>query len=84
MEQEHGRSSLVRHVVDRCFIADGQRWIVDYKTALVDAADGAQLRAHAERYRPQLERYARLFADEGLPQRLAIFYASHGELVELT
>lgn len=43
----------------------------------------AAMPAHAERHRAQLERYARLFAGEGLPQRLAIFYAAHGRLVEL-
>ena len=85
VEREQGRSTLTSHVVDRCFVADGQRWIIDYKTARLDqvASDAEARRTHAERYRPQLERYAGLFADEGLPQRLAIFYASHGELVEL-
>ena len=93
VEHEHGssrgRGHFVSHVVDRCFVADGQRWIIDYKTARLSLGDGlrdinsAALRAHAERYRAQLERYANLFADEGLPLRLAIFYASYGELVEL-
>ena len=50
---------------------------------MAQAADDAALQAHAERCRSQLERYAGLFAEEGLPQRLAIFYAAHGRLVEL-
>ncbi len=73
---------IATQVVDRSFIADGERWIVDYKTAAV-AADAALLAAHAESHRPQLERYARLFAGEGLPVRLAVFYTAAGRLVEL-
>ena len=71
-------------VVDRSFVEDGVRWIIDYKTAdLGAAADSARLAAHVERYRPQLESYAALFAAEGLPQRLAVFYVAHGILASL-
>ena len=74
--EEEGTSS---HVVDRSFIEEGMRWIIDYKTAAV-AGDAP---AHAERYRPQLERYAALFAGEGLPIRMGVFYTAHGKLVIL-
>lgn len=79
---------IATHVVDRSFVEDGARWIIDYKTSRVegvggDEGDEAALLNHAERYRAQLERYAGLFADEGLPLRLAIFYAAVGRLVEL-
>ncbi|NJD36066.1 MAG: DNA helicase [Betaproteobacteria bacterium] len=71
-------------VVDRSFVDNGVRWIIDYKTAdLGSKADGATFAAHAGRYRPQLESYAALFADEGLPQRLAVFYVAHGILASL-
>ncbi|MDP3514874.1 MAG: PD-(D/E)XK nuclease family protein, partial [Sulfuritalea sp.] len=74
----------VTRVVDRSFVEDGVRWIIDYKTAdLGDHADPERLRTHAGRYRAQLEAYALLFADEGLPQRLAVFYAAHGILATL-
>ncbi len=76
------RDKLATRVVDRSFVEDGVRWIIDYKTASV-SGDEAALSHHAEHYREQLEAYARLFADEGLPQRLAIFYAAAGRLVEL-
>ncbi len=79
---ECGHENVDTHIVDRCFVENGQRWIIDYKTTQLDDAD-AVLPGHVERYRAQLERYASLFADEGLPQRLAIFYAAHGRLVEL-
>ncbi|MFH1871900.1 MAG: UvrD-helicase domain-containing protein [Pseudomonadota bacterium] len=71
-------------VVDRSFVEDGVRWIIDYKTAdLGQHAEPESLRTHAGRYRAQLEAYAVLFADEGLPQRLAVFYAAHGILATL-
>ena len=71
-------------VVDCSFVENGVRWIIDYKTVdLGERADPAGLRAHAGRYRPQLESYAALFAAEGLPQRLAVFYVAHGILATL-
>ena len=85
----HGQET---RVVDRSFVEDGLRWIIDYKTAelgpevSVEAsaeADAARLRAHAEAYRPQLEAYAGLFAGEALPRRLAVFYVARGKLVTL-
>lgn len=79
-----GDEAISYHVVDRTFIEDGVRWIIDYKTVRCDAADPAAfLRAKAEGYRPQLERYAALFAGEGLPLRTAIFFVEQGELLEL-
>ncbi|MCX7174388.1 MAG: UvrD-helicase domain-containing protein [Proteobacteria bacterium] len=84
MAGEPGREQVSTHIVDRSFVEDGQRWIIDYKTAQVPDGDvDSVLQAHAERYRAQLERYGFLFDEEGLPQRLAIFYAAHGRLVEL-
>ncbi|MCM2309150.1 MAG: UvrD-helicase domain-containing protein [Sulfuritalea sp.] len=77
-------ATVLTRVVDRSFVEDGVRWIIDYKTAdLGQHADSERLRRHAERYRAQLEAYALLFADEGLPQRLAVFYAAHGILATL-
>ena len=71
-------------VVDRTFVEEGVRWIVDYKTARVEAdLDRQALQQVAERYRPQLERYAALFAHEGLPIRKAVYFLAAGELVEL-
>jgi hypothetical protein len=74
----------VTRVIDRSFVEDGVRWIIDYKTAGLGAdADAARLTAHAERYRPQLEAYAGFFAGGGLPVRLAVFYVAHGILASL-
>ncbi len=71
------RGGTALNVVDRSFVEAGVRWIIDYKTAEPDE----DLTARAERYRPQLERYAELFCHEGLPIRAAIFYAALGRLV---
>ncbi|MDR1994882.1 UvrD-helicase domain-containing protein [Azonexus sp.] len=72
--------NVAHHVIDRCFIADGCRWIVDYKT--VHLPDD-ELAARAVQFRPQLERYAALFVDGGLPLRLAIYFPLQDRLVEL-
>lgn len=72
--------AAVNHVIDRIFVADGCRWIVDYKTVRA-AAD--ELPARAAGYRAQLERYAGLFAGDPLPLRKAIFFTRQGVLVEL-
>ncbi len=79
---EDGTAVTVNHVIDRIFIADGCRWIVDYKTVLADA-DVAALQARAGEYRPQLERYAALFSGDPLPLKMAIFFPLQGVLVEL-
>lgn len=68
-----------QHVIDRTFVADGVRWIVDYKSARLRQASGEA----AETWRPQLERYARLFREEGLPVRKAVFFLASGKLVEI-
>jgi ATP-dependent helicase/nuclease subunit A len=78
------RTRVETRVVDRSFVEEGVRWIIDYKTAdLGPEADAARLAAHAETYRPQLENYATLFAGEGHPLRLAVFFAAHGILSAL-
>ncbi len=74
-KDENGGIVAVNHVIDRIFIADGIRWIIDYKTVqFPETASPETLRARAETYRPQLERYAALFADDPLPCRMAIFF----------
>lgn len=79
-----------RHVIDRTFIDAGTRWIIDYKTLRLADTDAAScealLKGKAESYRPQLARYATLYAHEaaqGLSIRTAIFFPAHGKLIEL-
>jgi len=56
--------ALLDLAIDRTFVdGDGARWIVDYKTGTHEGADVARfLDSEEQRYRPQLERYARLMA----------------------
>ena len=73
-------NATVNHVIDRTFVAEGTRWIIDYKTVRLP---DSELAARAEEYRPQLERYAGLFSGDPLPLRMAIFFPLQGILVEL-
>ncbi|MDM3870158.1 UvrD-helicase domain-containing protein [Porticoccus sp. W117] len=64
-------------VVDRTFIADGERWIVDYKSA--QPAGGQDLNDFSQQqishYQAQLQHYGKLFAAmENLPVRLALYF----------
>jgi ATP-dependent exoDNAse (exonuclease V) beta subunit len=72
------------NVIDRTFVAEDTRWIIDYKTtrAAVGACEEA-LKRQAESYRSQLERYAALFEGDGLPVRMAVFFVASQSLVTL-
>ena len=79
-------TEVKNHVIDRTFIestTDGAqvRWIVDYKLASVD--ETMDLTQAAEAHRPQLERYAGLFVNEGLPVKKAVLFLTTGSLVVL-
>lgn len=71
------------HIIDRTFVENGERWVVDYKSARLGEVSEDALEQQAGLYRSQLERYARLFADQELPVRKAVFFLAHGKLVEL-
>lgn len=79
--------TAVTRVMDRSFVEDGVRWIIDYKTTMVSASGGAveedALAAMAERYRPQLLSYGELFAGECIPLRLAVLFLHCGRLIVL-
>jgi ATP-dependent helicase/nuclease subunit A len=67
----------VCHVtIDRTFVAEGTRWIVDFKTGRHEGGDPAAfLDREEERYRGQLERYARLVRElDARPIRLALYF----------
>jgi len=81
--QEDG---VKNHIIDRTFITNGTRWIVDYKLTTLNENDDLandNLAKVAEQHRPQLERYASLFASAGLPIKMAVLFLNLGELVEL-
>lgn len=64
-------------VIDRSFVdAGGMRWIIDYKTSVHEGADvEAFLDNERERYRGQLERYARMLRAGGEQRiRLGLYF----------
>ncbi len=64
-------------IIDRTFIdAEGTRWIVDFKTGAHTGGDKAMfIASEVERYRPQLEGYARLMqVREDRPIALGLFF----------
>jgi ATP-dependent helicase/nuclease subunit A len=76
---------LVQVVIDRTFIVDGERWIVDWKSGghLSGNLD-AFLANEAERHKAQLHRYGRLFeALEGRRPRLALYLPACAAFVEV-
>ncbi|MCY3758423.1 MAG: UvrD-helicase domain-containing protein [Acidobacteria bacterium] len=70
----HGR---VRHyVLDRTFVASGTRWIIDYKTGPhTGGSTQVFLDNEQERYRVQLESYARVIRSmDSRPIRLGLYF----------
>lgn len=66
-----------RMVLDRTFVDDpGIRWIIDYKTGLHTGAGISEfLDSEQERYKPQLERYARAMKVlDARPIRLGLYF----------
>ena len=76
-----GNAQVRTHVIDRTFIEQGVRWIIDYK--LTDLGEHHDFNATARQHMSQLDRYASLFEQEGLPIRKAVLFLTLGELVEL-
>jgi ATP-dependent exoDNAse (exonuclease V) beta subunit len=68
---------LKNFVIDRTFVADGVRWIVDYKTGLREGGEReAFLDNEAVRYRDKLALYARIMRtlDPTLPIKIGLYY----------
>jgi len=62
-------------IVDRTFVEDGVRWIIDYKTAAHEGSDiESFIAAKCKEYSEQLERYASLFQRDNLPIKKAIYF----------
>ncbi|MCY4129141.1 MAG: UvrD-helicase domain-containing protein [Gammaproteobacteria bacterium] len=71
-------------IVDRTFIHEGYRWIVDYKTSMIPDDRDLPLDEKALNFQPQLVRYAELFeAFDATPIKAAIFFTDVAELVEV-
>ena len=77
---------VVNIIIDRMLVDDaGQRWIVDFKTSTHEGgAEREFVDREADRYRPQLLRYAALAAQLGRqPVRLALYFPLLGVFREL-
>mgnify|MGYP001400620185 CR=1 FL=1 len=63
-------------IIDRTFIDDGVRWIVDYKTGYHDGADAdGFIESETLRHKPQLDYYARVLSlEEHREIRLGLYF----------
>jgi ATP-dependent helicase/nuclease subunit A len=76
--------SLRKKIIDRTFVENNIRWIIDYKTIqLSENIDDVALKAIANQYQNQLDEYATLFQTQTLLIQKAIFFVSVGRLVLL-
>lgn len=79
--------SLHNLVIDRTFVADGVRWIIDYKTSVVRPQQSlSDFYARQEQlYRPQLEGYASFMAqlDQKHPCHCALYFPAFDGWFEL-
>ncbi|WP_339615052.1 UvrD-helicase domain-containing protein [uncultured Gilvimarinus sp.] len=76
-------------VVDRSFMADGRRWIIDYKTSEPAAGECTESfkTGLIDEYREQLERYRDLFGDAPTPVKMALycpFLPNDEQLIEVS
>jgi ATP-dependent helicase/nuclease subunit A len=73
----HMGQQTERYIVDRSFISEGERWIIDYKTSSHSGGNlDAFIDSEAERYTPQLKKYAAVFRrlEPDTPQRAALYF----------
>ncbi len=66
-------------IVDRSFIKEGHRWIIDYKTSspAKEQTISDFLEQESKQYREQLERYGKAYKQlENLPQQLSLYFPS--------
>jgi ATP-dependent helicase/nuclease subunit A len=66
---------LIRGLVDRTFIDDGVRWIIDFKTSEHEGGNlAAFLDEQQRRYSDQMERYAKILAALGIPVKVGLYF----------
>ncbi|MGH9572180.1 MAG: 3'-5' exonuclease, partial [Candidatus Acidiferrales bacterium] len=70
-----------RVILDRIFLEDGVRWIVDYKTSWCEPEQREMfVKREVSQYRGQLERYARILSQaEERPVKLALYFPMMNE-----
>ena len=79
-------SQFTNVVIDRSFIdLSGNRWLIDYKTAVPDVPIVVFIENQVARYANQLRRYARMV--ESMDQRIirkALYLTAVPQLVEIS
>lgn len=79
------KNEVVHAVIDRTFVEDGVRWVIDYKTSLHEGGSITEfLENEKNRYRGQLERYQELLkkAGEELEIRKGLYYPALKKFIE--
>ena len=77
---------FVNKIIDRTYVEDGVRWIIDYKTGKHEGGNLERFfREEKERYQPQLEGYANLIrlTGETRPIKKALYYPMHQRQLEI-
>jgi ATP-dependent exoDNAse (exonuclease V) beta subunit len=77
---------LAEHIIDRTYVENNIRWVVDYKSAVPDSGQAlAQfLEQQSQRYAPQMQRYRELFlAMEKRPVKTALYFTTIPYWLEL-
>jgi ATP-dependent exoDNAse (exonuclease V) beta subunit len=72
----------VEHVrVDRTFVENGVRWLIDYKTSPQEGGDPQRFaQMQVEKYRPDIQRYVRVLrAFDPRPIRCALYLPLLGQ-----
>jgi len=80
------KQDVREHIIDRTFVAEDVRWIVDYKSSEPEAGHTMEdfIARELEAYKEQLQRYEKLMlATEDLPIKTALYLVSVGELIEI-
>lgn len=72
-----------KRIIDRTFVVDAVRWVIDYKTTALEAHSESHLKEAALAFLPQLESYAQLFAHETKAVKKAVYFVRVGRLVLL-
>jgi ATP-dependent helicase/nuclease subunit A len=83
IETVSNQHEISKKVIDRTFIDQGYRWIIDYKTTTFANWSLELMQEKALGFAPQLDGYAQLFTHEQLQIKKAIFFVSVGKLVTL-
>jgi ATP-dependent exoDNAse (exonuclease V) beta subunit len=68
-------NAMRNNIVDRTFVEEGKRWVIDYKTGQHTGGNVDEfIAAKRGEYADQLERYASIFKQDGLEVRKAIYF----------